>query len=65
MFAGGNQLLFKMASALRKQPTHAEEILWTYLSKKPLGYKFRRQHVYAVYVLDFYCHALKLVLSKV
>ncbi len=63
MFAGGNHLMFKMASALRKQPTHAEDLLWTYLSKKPLGYKFRRQHVYAVYVLDFYCHALKLLIE--
>jgi leucyl-tRNA synthetase len=54
MFAGGNHLMFKMAGILRKQSTHTEEILWTYLSKKPLGYKFRRQHVYAVYVLDFF-----------
>ena len=34
-----------------------------YLKAKPLGYKFRRQHPYAVYILDFYCHALKLAIE--
>lgn len=56
-------MLFRMASAPRKQPAEAEEILWVYLSKKPFGCKFRRHHVYAVYVLDFYCHALKMVIE--
>nr|WP_240961593.1 endonuclease domain-containing protein [Nonlabens sp. Ci31] len=30
---------------------------------KPMGYKFRRQHPLAGYVLDFYCHRLRLSLE--
>jgi very-short-patch-repair endonuclease len=40
--------------------TVPEIILWNYLRKKPFGFKFRRQHPIQVYVLDFYCHKLKL-----
>ena len=63
MFAGAGKLLFAKASDLRKRQTFAEEILWQYLRTKPLGFKFRRQHVYSIYILDFYCHALKLVIE--
>ena len=63
MFAGGDKLLFEKAGAMRSQPTFAEELLWTYLKTKPLGFKFRRQHVYAVYIFDFYCHALQLTIE--
>jgi very-short-patch-repair endonuclease len=47
---------------MRSRPTFGEELLWIYLQTKPLGYKFSRQHVY-VYILDFYCHALQLVIE--
>jgi very-short-patch-repair endonuclease len=63
MFAGADNLLFKRAADLRKQPTHAEEMLWSYLRTKPLGFKFRRQHPYLNYILDFYCHSLHLVIE--
>jgi cyclase len=63
MFAGADHLLFKRAAELRKQQTHAEEVLWSYLRTKPLGFKFRRQHPYLNYILDFYCHQLKLVIE--
>jgi len=56
-------ILFKRAVQLRKQQTDAEEILWGYLRTKPFGYKFRRQHPYSLYILDFYCHSLKLVIE--
>ena len=55
--------LFEKASSLRKQQTFAEEILWNYLRTKPFGFKFRRQHPFSCYILDFYCHALKLVIE--
>ncbi len=42
---------------------HAESILGGYLKTKPFGLKFRRQHPYSVYILDFYCHKLKLVIE--
>ena len=63
MFSGAEKLLFKRASSLRKKQTFAEEILWNYLRTKPLGFKFRRQHPYSCYILDFYCHSLKLAIE--
>lgn len=46
---------------LRKNPTEAESVLWTQLRKKHLGgYKFRRQHPYEGYILDFYCAKARL-----
>ncbi len=33
------------------------------LKEKPLGFKFRRQHPYSLYILDFYCDSLKLVIE--
>ncbi len=63
MFLGADNFLFERASELRKQQTFAEEILWNYLKTKPFGFKFRRQHPFSVYILDFYCHALKLAIE--
>jgi cyclase len=63
MFAGANHLLFRKAAELRKHQTYAEEVLWSYLRTKPLGFKFRRQQPYLNYILDFYCHQLKLVIE--
>ena len=63
MFAGADKFLFARAGELRKQQTFAEELLWQRLKTKPLGFKFRRQHAYGSYILDFYCHRLKLVIE--
>ena len=63
MHAGAIKHLYQRARELRNNSTHAEEILWSYLKGKPSGYKFRRQHPYSIYILDFYCHSLKLVIE--
>src|SRR6478672_354665 len=63
MFLGAEKLLFEKAANLRKEQTLAEEILWNYLRTKPFGLKFRRQHPFSNYILDFYCHSLKLVIE--
>jgi imidazole glycerol-phosphate synthase subunit HisF len=63
MHGSAIKLLFQRARELREQATHAEEILWGYLRTKPLGFKFRRQHPFTIYILDFYCHKLKLVIE--
>jgi cyclase len=63
MFSGAESFLFERAANLRKQQTFAEEILWNYLRAKPFDFKFRRQHPHSVYILDFYCHALKLAIE--
>jgi very-short-patch-repair endonuclease len=39
----------------------AEVVLWNHMKgRQLLGYKFRRQHGVARYVLDFYCPTLRL-----
>ena len=63
MHAKAEKELFLRAKELRENCTKAEEILWYYLGTKPLGHKFRRQHPYSIYILDFYCHRLKLVIE--
>ena len=63
MHSGAAKPLYQMARDLRNSATHAETILWGYLKTKPLGFKFRRQHPYSIYILDFYCHSLKLVIE--
>ena len=61
MFLGASPIIFKRAEELRKNMTEAEEILWNELKNKKLGgYKFRRQHPILKYILDFYCHKVKL-----
>ena len=63
MHAGAKPELFRFADELRERMTEAEEKLWKYLRKKPLGYKFRRQHPFSLYILDFYCHKAKLAIE--
>jgi cyclase len=63
MFYKAGPLIFTNAKELRSNLTHAETLLWGYLRTKPLGYKFRRQHPIGVYIADFYCHKLKLVIE--
>jgi very-short-patch-repair endonuclease len=56
-------LIFQRAKELRNAETHAEKVLWSYLRKKPLGLKFIRQHPFGIFILDFYCHQIKLVIE--
>jgi type I restriction enzyme M protein len=49
------------ARSLRKDQTKTEKIVWELIrDRKFMNYKFRRQHVIEGYVVDFYCHELKL-----
>jgi imidazole glycerol-phosphate synthase subunit HisF len=63
MFLKANPEIFKRAAELRQNLTYSELILWGYLKGSPLGYKFRRQHPVSIYIADFYCHALKLIIE--
>jgi len=63
MFLGADRVLFKRAGALRKKQTFSEDLLWNYLRTKPFGFKFRQQHPISSYILDFYCHSLKLAIE--
>jgi very-short-patch-repair endonuclease len=52
------------ARLLRKKATEAERILWRHLRNRNFaGHKFRRQHLFDRYILDFYCPAAKLAIE--
>jgi very-short-patch-repair endonuclease len=52
------------ARLLRKKATQPERILWRHLRNRNFaGYKFRRQHPFDGYVLDFYCPSAKLAIE--
>jgi very-short-patch-repair endonuclease len=54
----------QFARQLRKQPTPAEDILWARLRGSRFHEaKFKRQVPFDRYVVDFYCHAAKLVVE--
>jgi very-short-patch-repair endonuclease len=60
----GNRGLMKRARVLRKSMTVPEIILWSRLrSRKIISYKFRRQQPIFDYIVDFYCHDLKLIIE--
>jgi very-short-patch-repair endonuclease len=49
------------ASALRKDDTWAEKLMWRWLrGRRFSGYKFRRQHPLQPYHLDFFCKEAEL-----
>jgi len=60
MHDGAIPQIFRNAARLRRNMTEPEKVLWDYLRRKPLGFKFRRQHPIKSYVLDFYCHKKRL-----
>ena len=52
------------ARLLRKKAAQPERILWRHLRNRNFaGYKFRRQHPFDSYVLDFYCPSAKLAIE--
>lgn len=52
------------ARALRKSMTDAEQLMWHCLRQKQLGgFRFRRQHPFERFVLDFYCYEAKLAIE--
>jgi very-short-patch-repair endonuclease len=54
----------EFARALRRNPTRAEEVLWTQLRGSRFeGAKFRGQVPSDRYVVDFYCRAAKLAVE--
>ncbi len=48
--------LLERCRDLRRSSTDAEAILWKLLRARQLaGFKFRRQHQFGPYILDFFC----------
>ena len=61
---GASKEIIRRAKSLRWRQTPCEERLWKILRKGNLnGLKFRRQHPLSYYVVDFYCHELRLVIE--
>ena len=55
---------FENARSLRKTQTKAEQILWEALRNDMVcNLKFRRQHPFDNYILDFYNHKMKLAIE--
>src|SRR5271154_1818722 len=54
----------RRARLFREAPTSAEAILWQGLRRRFVGgLRFRRQHVIAGYIVDFYCPSLRLAIE--
>ena len=64
MHFNASPLIFERARILRENATTAELKLWEHLKNKGfLGLKFRFQHPTLKYILDFYCHSIKLCIE--
>ncbi|WP_063934706.1 endonuclease domain-containing protein, partial [Archangium violaceum] len=56
--------MLALCRRLRADTTDAESLLWRLLrARRLVGVKFRRQHQFGPYILDFYSHEAKLVLE--
>ena len=53
----------RIPQELRNHATDAERLLWQYLRGLQLGVKFRRQHPFNNFVLDFVCLERKLAVE--
>ncbi len=64
MFYGAKPITFEKAKALRAKMTEAEMVLWEHLKNKQInGLRFRKQHPINIFIADFYCHKIKLVIE--
>lgn len=58
-----NELYKERRRQLRLLGTKAERVLWQELKNDRLIYKFRRQVSIGPFIVDFYCHELRLVIE--
>ena len=58
-----NEKLKPLARKLRKEMPLSEILLWQEIRKKNLGVQFHRQVPIDNYIVDFYCHELKLAIE--
>ena len=64
MYFRANPVTLETARLLRKSMTYSESLLWEKLKgKQLLGLRFRRQHPIDMFIVDFYCHAARLVIE--
>jgi very-short-patch-repair endonuclease len=64
MHFGADAFTFRKAEELRINMTKAEKLLWEEIRNNKLdGLKFRRQHPIGRFIVDFYCHKLKIIIE--
>jgi very-short-patch-repair endonuclease len=64
MFYNAKPHIFEKAKALRNNMTNSELKLWEKLKgKKMLSLRFRSQHPIDIFIADFYCHPIRLVIE--
>ena len=64
MFYNAKPHIFEKAKILRLHMTYPEKLIWERLKNKQiLGLKFRPQHPIDIFIADFYCHKIKLVIE--
>ncbi|RXQ94378.1 DUF559 domain-containing protein [Ancylomarina salipaludis] len=64
MFYNAKPHIFEKAKALRNNMTFAELKLWELIRNKQVqGLRFRAQHPIDIFIADFYCHSLKLIIE--
>ena len=57
-------LLRELAREMRRKPTAAERAAWGLLrNRRCLGLKFRRQHIIAGFIVDFYCAEIRVAIE--
>ena len=61
---GAKPDILDKARELRQRETKAEKVLWYNIRDRKInGLKFRRQHALDIFIADFYCHEIKLVVE--
>jgi len=64
MFYGAKPETFLKAKVLREKMTIPEKLLFERLRKNQvLGLRFKAQHPIGQFIVDFYCHQLRLVIE--
>lgn len=58
-----NRIMKERRQLLRNDATRTEWILWKYLQRSQLGFKFRRQISFDYFIADFYCPSVKVVIE--
>jgi len=64
MYYNAKPSTIQAARLLRERMTKSEELLWERLKGKQLcRLRFRRQHPIDMFIADFYCHKVRLVIE--
>jgi very-short-patch-repair endonuclease len=64
MYFRANPETLEAAKILRKRMTPCEIMLWEKLRSKQIhGLRFRSQHPIDIFIADFYCHQVRLVIE--